>query len=83
MRDRRVDPVELRRRIDALRVEREWPVGQVISYLGISATFYHYLRQGKRQPDLLTAHRLAARLGCTVEDFTVLINTDDGGNAPE
>ena len=77
MRDRRVDPVELRRRIDALRVERQWPMQQMIEYLGISSTFLYYLLQGHRQPDLLTAHRLAAKLGCEIEDFTCLISSED------
>lgn len=57
---------------------------QAIEYLGVSSTFLYYLLQGRRQPDLLTAHRLAAKLGCEIEDFTTpwVPQTDDasGGN---
>ena len=71
VRDGWFDSEEFRRRTDALRVARQWPAEQVPAYLGISSTLYYYYRGGERQPGLLTAHRLAAKLGCTVEDLTV------------
>jgi len=32
---------------------------------------------GKRLPDVLTAHRLAQALGCKIEDFIVEVTTEE------
>ena len=66
-----MDPDRLREMIIALRRERQWGMSQVIEYLGFSPSFVYYLLSGERQPDLLTADRIAEKLGCSVEDFTV------------
>lgn len=73
-----MDPDRLRKRIDALRLERLWSMQQVIEHVELSPSFLYYLLNGQRQPDLLTAHRLAEKLGCTVEDFTDPVPSSEG-----
>lgn len=71
MRGKRVDPVELRRRIDARRIERGWTMQQFIAETGRSSALVYAILDGVRQPSLLTAAALARILDCAIEDFTV------------
>jgi transcriptional regulator with XRE-family HTH domain len=83
VRNRQVDRDRLQALIDARRVEQGWTMTEFIAATGRSPSMIYAVLSGERNPSLLTAARLARTLGCEVEDFTVLINTDDGGNAPE
>lgn len=64
-----MDTVALREAIDTLRVEKDWSMHQVIEHLGVSPSFVYYLLAGRRQPDLLTAHRIAEALGYPIDDW--------------
>lgn len=64
-----MDTVRLREAIDTLRVEKNWSMGEVITYLDYSPSFIYYLLAGARQPDLLTAHDLAEKLGYSIDDL--------------
>lgn len=55
----------------------------MLAHLGISRSFYYSLRHGTRQPGLLTAHQLAAKLGCEVEDFTIAVEVSEPAGVPQ
>lgn len=60
---------EFGKRIKQIRLKKNFSQGDVARILGVHRTYISGLERGKRNPSLLTVHKVAKALGVSVKEI--------------
>ncbi|MFC1608062.1 helix-turn-helix transcriptional regulator [Candidatus Latescibacterota bacterium] len=69
----------MRTRIREFRARHDLTQAQLADRLGVRRETISFIEQGKYNPSIRLAHRIARELGSTLDELYLFDNEDDGG----